>query len=133
MHKLRKVLAVAKAVSLGWSKGFAGDPITFIDFGARGGLPRAWQVLYKAGLVRPIFFEPEASAAWALSQAYPGACIERKAAWDSAGLASFYVTDDLGGSSLLRPVKNAQLLSETSRKYSIREVVNVDTIRADEC
>jgi FkbM family methyltransferase len=133
IDKLRKTLSVVRAVSAGWLNGFAGDPITFIDFGARGGLSRAWQVLYKAGLVRPIFFEPEASAAWALSQAYPGAYIERKAAWDSAGPTSLYVTDDLGCSSLLRPVKNAQLLSEATRQYSVREVANVDTIRADQC
>ena len=55
VERIRKGLLLAGAISLGLHRGFARDPIRFIDVGARGGLARPWHALYVAGLIKPIF------------------------------------------------------------------------------
>jgi FkbM family methyltransferase len=133
LDQWRRGILLTNAVALRWTRGFARNPVTFVDFGARGGLSRPWQNLYRAGMVSPIFFDPEPLAAQALLKKYPKAVIEPKAAWDTAGKQDLYVTEEPGCSSLLRPVANPQLVREPTGKYEVVKVVTVETVRAETC
>ena len=47
----------------GLGKGTRRRPIVLADIGGRGGLPRAWDLLWRAGILTPVFFEPDPQAA----------------------------------------------------------------------
>src|SRR5262249_46937245 len=79
-------------------------PLSFWDVGARGGLSRPVEFLYRFGLVRPAFFEPDPVEARTLTQSYRLCSVFNYALSDKDGYATLYLTREPGCSSLLRPL-----------------------------
>lgn len=98
--------AVLRAIAAARTRGFAGagDVPTYLDVGARHGLPARWQMVYRAGLIRPAFVEADRTEAARLSSRYPGALVIPNALGDVDGeSAELKVTREPGRSSLLEP------------------------------
>ena len=94
---------VRSAVS-GVRVGLRRHPPRYLDIGARGGLPRRWQLVYRAGLIRPAFVEPDSTEADRLSSMYPDAVILPVALGAVDGeQVTLHVTAQPGCSSLRRP------------------------------
>jgi FkbM family methyltransferase len=119
MPKLSKSLAVLRAAVEASYFGLRLSPISFWDIGARWGLSRSVECLYRLGFVRPVFFEPDPLEAARLLQTYSK--VFNYALSNNNGEATLYVTREPGGSSLLKPI-NTQEIAKT---------VIVPTIRAD--
>lgn len=96
-------LRLGTALLGGLRAGFRSAPVQIADVGARGGLSRGWQVLWRAGLVRPIFVEPEPEEAKRLGETYPNAALIEHALGERQEMRSLFVTHHPGCSSLLRP------------------------------
>lgn len=103
INRLVNASRLGVALLDGWKQGIRNAPIRYADIGARGGLSRSWQVLWKAGLVSPIFVEPEPEAAGVLRGLYPDAQIIQRALGDTNETRTLYVTRQPGCSSLLEP------------------------------
>ncbi|GEO16359.1 FkbM family methyltransferase [Microvirga aerophila] len=68
LTKIRKAARLSPAITQAIQQGIRSNPPTFVDIGARGGLPRQWSFVRKFGLIRPVFFEPDPSAAAEIQQ-----------------------------------------------------------------
>jgi FkbM family methyltransferase len=110
MQKVWKGAAVSEAIAMAIYLGMRKVPLSFWDVGARGGLSRPMEVLYRVGVVRPIFFEPDPLEASTLTQRYECCKVFNCALWDKDGEATLYLTGDPGCSSLLRPVKPLEMV-----------------------
>jgi FkbM family methyltransferase len=121
MQKISKGVAVSRAIAVAMYFGMRKVPLSFWDVGARGGLSRAMEILYRVGIVRPIFFEPDPLEAGTLMRRYEFSRVFNCALWDKDGSATLYLTGEPGCSSLLRPVKPLEIVG----------VETVPTARAD--
>jgi FkbM family methyltransferase len=103
LSRLTHALRLGSALAGGLWAGLRGAPVQIADVGARGGLSRGWQVLWRAGFVRPIFVEPEPEEAARLREMYPNASIIQRALGEQREARTLFVTHQPGCSSLLRP------------------------------
>jgi FkbM family methyltransferase len=104
--RIIKTTAVLRAIVGARVRGLArgGNVPTYLDVGARHGLPARWQMVYRAGLVRPAFVEADRTEAARLTARYPGALVIPSALGDIDGeSAELRVTREPGRSSLLEP------------------------------
>ena len=72
LTKLRKVAHIAAAGCRAAALGLRSRPPTYVDIGARGGLPRPWALVHRLGLIRPVLFEPDPEAANEIKRRNPG-------------------------------------------------------------
>jgi len=79
------------------------------------------ELLYRLGVLRPVFFEPDPVEAGRLKDRYKSSTVFDCALSDKVGSATLYLTRDLGCLSLLRPINQ--------RDVEKRE--NISTQRAD--
>jgi len=121
IEKVWKGAAISEAAAVAIYFGMRKIPLSFWDVGARGGLSRSMEILYRAGVVRPIFFEPDPLEASTLTDRYKCCKVFKCALWDKDGEATLYLTGDPGRSSLLRPLKPIEIVRMTT----------VPTARAD--
>jgi FkbM family methyltransferase len=98
--------AAAQAMYLGMQK----VPLSFWDVGARGGLSRPMEILYRIGVVRPTFFEPDPLEASRITKSYKLSSVFNCALWDKDGSATLYLTREPGCSSLLRPLNPLEIV-----------------------
>lgn len=68
-----------------------------------GGLSRGWQLLWRAGIVQPIFVEPEPDEAERLRAMYPNATVIQSALGERRETKTLFITHQPGCSSLLMP------------------------------
>src|SRR5438034_7547466 len=110
LQKLSKGAAVSRAAAEAVYLGMRKAPLSFWDIGARGGLSRPMEVLYRVGVVRPSFFEPDPLEANTLTHRYKGSSVFKCALWDKDGAATLYLTRDPSCSSLLRPIDSLEIV-----------------------
>ena len=106
ISRIRKAAAATQAIAGARLRqiGQSGNLPTYLDVGARGGLPARWQLAYRAGLIRPVFVEPDPGEAARLSSRYPGVLVIPNALGDVDGQAAeLKVTREPGRSSMLEP------------------------------
>jgi hypothetical protein len=100
----RKAARLVGALAYIRAARLAGDqPPIYLDVGARGGLPPAWWLARKFGLIKPAYCEPDAAEAERLTKADPGAIIIPYAFGQIAESRTLYITREPGRSSLLFP------------------------------
>jgi FkbM family methyltransferase len=75
LTKLQKVAHIAAASWRATAQGLRAAPPTYVDIGARGGLPRPWGLAHRLGLIRPVLFEPDAEAAAEIKSLNPGVAV----------------------------------------------------------
>jgi FkbM family methyltransferase len=122
LQKLSKGAAASWAIAQAMYFGLRKVPLSFWDVGARGGLSRPVEFLYRFGLVRPTFFEPDPVEARRLTQSYRLCRVFNCALSDKDGQATLYLTREPGCSSLLRPLGLLEIVVDTQ---------TVPTTRAD--
>lgn len=123
IDRITKAARLTHALLGSWRAGLRGAPIQIADVGARGGLSRGWHFMWKAGLVRPIFVEPEPEEANRLSKTYSNASIIQAALGEQSETRTLYVTRQPGCSSLLRPMISQRTPEDFKDMYEIvREV-----------
>lgn len=102
----RAVKGVRTGLAIARGRGLAGGGTigTFLDVGSRGGLASRWQWAYRAGLIRPVFVEPDAAEAASLRRRYPGETVIEVAlgARDATDVV-LNITREPGRSSVLEP------------------------------
>ena len=125
--KLGAALAFARRQGIGG----ACAPL-YLDVGARGGLPRAWHVAAKLGVIRPVFVEPDRAEADRLAGAYPGVTVVPCALGARSETRELNLTKDRGLSSLLCPDYTAIAALSRLEPWAIEQVVTVDVVRLDE-
>ncbi|WOJ94280.1 FkbM family methyltransferase [Congregibacter variabilis] len=103
IERLVRLLRVSLAAIRGRIAGFKRCPIILLDIGARGGLSRGWQTLWRLGLVTPVFVEPDPEEAARLKANYKNALVLQTAFGESKETRTLYITKQPGCSSLLRP------------------------------
>jgi FkbM family methyltransferase len=104
--QVRKALAVGGAIVRARTRnlGRLATPATYLDIGARGGLPTRWGWAYGAGLIRPVFVEADPGEAARLKTRYPGTSVIPLALGDvDDEQAELKITREPGRSSLLEP------------------------------
>lgn len=85
-------------------RGIRKDPLAYVDIGARGGLPGAWEVAQRLGFIRPTFFEPDKRAASELVEKYPRSRVLLTALGSVTGLeVILHITREPGRTSILVP------------------------------
>jgi FkbM family methyltransferase len=104
LQKFSKGAAVSWAAAQAMYLGMQKVPLSFWDIGARGGLSRPMEILYRFGVVRPAFFEPDPEEASRLTQRYTLSRVFKCALSEKDGNATLYVTREPACSSLLRPL-----------------------------
>jgi len=76
----------------------------FLDIGARGGPSRKWDLLRRLGIVEACLVEPDAKAAQALAQRYPGVSVLPYPLGDVDGQpVTLHIGAEPGVSSILEP------------------------------
>jgi FkbM family methyltransferase len=131
MNKLRKGIGVTNAIAFGMRNGIRSQPLVLIDIGGRNGLSRPWQILYKAGLVAPVFFEPEPKAATALEASYKSSTVINDAVWSDKTRKTLHVTAQPGCSSILAPDPDERMPEAIKLMMHVEKLVDVDLIRPD--
>lgn len=130
MNKISKGLAVCKATVEAVCFGMQAVPLRFWDVGARGGLSRSMAILYRFGVVRPVFFEPDASEAQHIMSAYRNCDVINYALSRTDGEAILHLTREPGYSSLLRPLAPVEVvkteLVATRRADTLLRNMDVD-------
>ena len=84
------------------------------------------EILYRIGVVRPIFFEPDPLEANNLTQRYKFSSVFNCALLDKDGTATLYITRDPSCSSLLRPVDPLEIVATENIP-----IARADTLLAD--
>jgi FkbM family methyltransferase len=111
-------------------------PIHFLDVGALGGLQKRWGILYRLGMIQPIFFEPDPPEAELLSSLYPKAKIFQLALGSQNESATLHVTRGSGKSSLLEPdlyiIRQLEKTPEAATAWEVSHTVPVDLVRLDD-
>ena len=126
LQKLSKGAAVSRAAAEAVYLGMRKTPLSFWDIGARGGLSRPMEILYRIGVVRPIFFEPDPLEANTLTHRYKFSSVFNCALLDKDGDGTLYLTRDPGSSSLLRPVDPLEIVATETVP-----IARADTLLAD--
>ena len=126
LQKLAKGAAVSRAAAEAVYLGMRKTPLSFWDIGARGGLSRPMEILYRIGVVRPIFFEPDPLEANTLTHRYKFSSVFNCALFDKDGDGTLYLTRDPGSSSLLRPVDPLEIVATETVP-----IARADTLLAD--
>src|SRR6266436_4479298 len=126
LQKLAKGAAVSRAAAEAVYLGMRKTPLSFWDIGARGGLSRPMEILYRIGVVRPIFFEPDPLEANTLKHRYKFSSVFNCALLDKDGDGTLYLTRDPGSSSLLRPVDPLEIVATETVP-----IARADTLLAD--
>lgn len=106
ISRFRKTLAVGRAIAGACVRGIGhrSSAPTYLDVGARGGLPAKWRLVRAAGLIHPVFVEADAVEAERLRARYPGATVLPFALGDVDGeAAELKIAREPGRSSLLEP------------------------------
>ena len=121
-----KGLGVLSAIAFGLRTGLRNEPVVLVDIGGRGGLPKSWHFLWRAGLVTPVFFEPDPTAASQIVARYQSSAIViQKAAWSVEATKILHVTSDPGCSSILVPMPDPRMpghwkeILRTDRELSV--------------
>lgn len=79
-------------------------PPVYLDIGSRGGLPARWRPVAWAGLVQPVYVEPDSMEAGRLLARHPSVRVITDALGSIDGeTATLHVTREPGRSSLLLP------------------------------
>jgi len=99
----------------------------YIDVGARWGLSRRWNALYRIGALTPVMFEPDPKEAEQLRAKMPDAIVHAVELFDCDGDAILHVTSEPGSSSLLEP-KNPVGSLAVERRISVK-TTTLDAIR----
>jgi len=84
------------------------------------------EILYRIGVVRPIFFEPDPLEANNLTHRYKFSSVFNCALLDKDGTATLYITRDPSCSSLLRPVDPLEIVATENIP-----IARADTLLAD--
>jgi FkbM family methyltransferase len=126
LQKLAKGAAVSRAAAEAVYLGLRRAPLSFWDIGARGGLSRPMEILYRIGVVRPMFFEPDPLEANNLTHRYKFSSVFNCALLDKDGTATLYITRDPSCSSLLRPVDPLEIVATETIP-----IARADTLLAD--
>jgi hypothetical protein len=122
MSKLTKSAALLSTITKASLYGMRREPIRYWDAGARWGLSRPMQALYRCGLVRPVFFEAEPAEAERLKARYRRGSVLACGLWDDETSGTLYVTDEPGQSSLLKPLV-AEIVSTCSVPLSRADAI----------
>jgi len=128
-QKLSKGAAVSRAAAEAVYLGMRKAPLSFWDIGARGGLSRPMEILYRVGVVRPIFFEPDPLEVNTLTHRYKFSSVFNCALLDKDGTATLYLTRDPGSSSLLRPVDPLEIVATETIPTARADTLLVDIER----
>jgi FkbM family methyltransferase len=131
MNRIRKSAGVASAVAFGMQGGLRSQPVVMVDIGGRGGLSRSWNLLWRAGLVKPVFFEPDPAAASQIARRHKSAIVIEKGVWSAEGREVLHVTSQPGCSSILVPEPDPRMPEALKRMLTIQKEVGVDLVRAD--
>jgi FkbM family methyltransferase len=139
LQKLSKGAAASRAAAEAMYFGMRQVPLLFWDIGARGGLSRPMEILYRVGVMRPSFFEPDPLEANTLTRRYKASSVFKCALSDKDGAATLYLTRDPACSSLLRPVNpldivraetvpiaRADTLLRTAQREHHPEILKID-------
>ena len=114
LTKLRKAADIAAASWRATAEGLRSAPPTYVDIGARGGLPRPWALAHRLGLIRPVMFEPDAQAADEIRTRNPGIEVAPYALGAEDGKAeTLRVTVAPAQSSILLPDKGNPFLDSS--------------------
>jgi FkbM family methyltransferase len=107
------------------------NPPCYLDVGARGGLSPRWQLVYRAGLIRPAFVEPDSNEANRLSEIYPDAIVLPVALGAVDGeQVTLHVTVQPGCSSLRRP-DVTQPIVESNPDFDVIKTIRMNLTRLD--
>jgi FkbM family methyltransferase len=87
------------------------------------------EILYRVGVVRPIFFEPDPLEADTLKHRYKFSSVSNCALFDKDGSATLYLTRDPGSSSLLRPVDPLEIVGTETVPTARADTLLVDMER----
>jgi FkbM family methyltransferase len=105
LERAKKALGVAAGIAGAVRAGLRGRKATiYLDVGSRGGLPARWRPVASAGLIVPVYVEPDLTEAAQLAARFPKARLIRSAlgSMDNA-VAMLRLTREPGRSSLLEP------------------------------
>ena len=122
VHAVRVTFASLVALRHGLRKA----PLVYADIGARGGLSKSWELLWRLGLIEPVFVEPEPEAARQLRASYRNGRVISDALGERDGNATLYVTRQPGCSSLLRPSLSSHVPPQVTWMYEILKEVPVN-------
>jgi FkbM family methyltransferase len=130
--RLIKGAKLVAAIGFARRHGIGGDSApVYLDVGARGGLPPAWSVAARLGLVRPILVEADPTEADRLSDAYQTATVIPYALGSKREVRDLYLTATPGRSSLLMP--DPEIVSTLHpTAWAIESIERVETVRLDE-
>lgn len=132
LERLVQAARITRSVLRGAISGLRQEKICFVDIGARGGLSRSYAYLYKAGLITPIFVEPEVKAANVLREEYGDSNVLELAIGNSEDpMRPLYVTRQPGCSSLLKPSPSRHTPEQTLWMYEVEKIINVDVRNAE--
>lgn len=104
----------------------------FLDIGGRGGLSRPWSLLSKAGLLKPIYVEPDGVEAERLRLKHGAQSVLETALWSSSGRRDLYLTEEPGCSSMLIPEPDRNVPDAVKKMLPVREQLSVACARADD-
>jgi FkbM family methyltransferase len=132
-NRIRKALGVAAAIDFGLRNGLRNRPIVLVDIGGRGGFTRrSWQFLWRVGLVKPVFFEPDPKAASQIRARYGrSATVLEKAAWSTETRKILHVTSDPGCSSILVPMPDPRMPQNVKEMLTIDQEIDVELVTAE--
>lgn len=131
--KIRKAAATGQGIAgARWRQlGRPSEAPIYLDIGARGGLPRRWQWVQQAGLIRPAFVEAEPEEADRLRTALPDALVLPHALGDVDGdRVALNITREPGRSSVLEPDMSV-LAAFGAQPWSVVRQVPVELRRFD--
>jgi FkbM family methyltransferase len=132
MHRVGKALGVASAVVSGIGNGMRNKPAVLVDIGGRGGLGRSWYPLWRAGLVKPVFFEPDPDAASQILARHPSAVVIGKGVWSQEGRETLHLTAQPGCSSVLMPMPDPRMPEALRNMMAVERMISVDLVRAED-
>jgi FkbM family methyltransferase len=130
-NRMRKAIGVVQAAAFGIRAGMLSRPAILVDIGGRGGLASSWRYLWKAGLVAPVFFEPEPEAAAEIRMRQPSAVVIQDGVWSTAGKKTLHVTSQPGCSSILLPMPDTRVPDPIKGMLRINQELSVNLVTAE--
>ena len=105
LDRTKKAVGVAAGIAGAIRAGLRGAKApVYLDVGSRGGLPARWRPVASAGLIAPVFVEPDLAEAARLAVQSPKARLIKSPLGSVDGaLATLHLTREPGRSSLLEP------------------------------